>query len=105
MSAMFIFNQRWIAVFSHALLLVLSLVPQSIQAEEFTVLLPGDVPMTLVKVPAGTFLMGSPESEQGRNTRGNELQHQVTLTKSYYLGKTEVTEQQWIAVTGLPSPT
>jgi formylglycine-generating enzyme required for sulfatase activity len=100
MSAMFIFNQRWIAVFSHVLLLVLSLIPQTIWAEEFTVLLPGGVPMTLVKVPAGTFLMGSPDGERG-NILGNETQHQVTLTHDYYLGKTEVTMDQWMAVTGL----
>jgi formylglycine-generating enzyme required for sulfatase activity len=99
MSAMFIFNQRWIAVFSHVLLLVLSLVPQSIQAEEFTVLLPGDVPMTLVKVPAGTFQMGSPEGERG-NILGNETLHQVTVTQDYYLGKTEITGRQWWAVMG-----
>ena len=56
--------------------------------------------MTLVKVPAGTFLMGSPSDERG-NILGNETQHQVTLTHDYYLGKTEVTMDQWRAVTGL----
>ncbi|MFC1720438.1 formylglycine-generating enzyme family protein [Pseudomonadota bacterium] len=60
--------------------------------------------MTLVKVPAGTFLMGSPEGERG-NVLGNETQHQVTLTHDYYLGKTEVTMTQWGAVTGTPMPT
>ena len=99
MNAIFIFNRRWIAVFSYVLLMVLSLTPQTIWAEEFTVLLPGGVPMTLVKVPAGTFLMGSPEGEQG-NILGNEIQHQVTLTHDYYLGKTELTMDQWTAVMG-----
>lgn len=46
-----------------ALLSALILLPLTALAEEVTVMLPGDVPMTLVKVPAGTFLMGSPEIE------------------------------------------
>ena len=66
-------------------------------AEEITVMLPGDVPMTLVRVPAGTFMMGSPAGERG-NLFGNERQHQVTLTKDYFLGKTEVTQGQWQAL-------
>ena len=44
-------------------------------------------------VPAGTFTMGSPDGELGRYT--NEIQHKVTLTKSYYMGVFEVTQAQW----------
>ena len=33
--------------------------------------------MKLVLIPKGTFMMGSPESEQGRNE--NETQHEVTM--------------------------
>lgn len=68
-------------------------------AEEITIMLPGDVPMVLVRVPAGTFLMGSPPGERG-NVFQNEAQHQVTLTRDYFIGKTEVTQRQWLAVTG-----
>ncbi len=64
-------------------------------------MLPGDVPMVMVKVPAGTFLMGSPAGERG-NIFDNEDQHEVTLTQDYFLGKTEVTQQQWEAVMGTP---
>ncbi len=46
----------------------------------------------------GTFTMGSPSSELGRN--GNERQHQVTLTKPYYLGVFEVTQKQWTLAMG-----
>jgi formylglycine-generating enzyme required for sulfatase activity len=67
--------------------------------DEMTIMLPGNVPVVLVKIPAGTFLMGSPEGERG-NVFGNETQHQVTLTQDYYLGKTEITQEQWEAVTG-----
>jgi formylglycine-generating enzyme required for sulfatase activity len=72
--------------------------------EEITVMLPGDVPLVMVRIPAGTFLMGSPEGERG-NVFDNETQHQVTLTQDYYLGKTEVTQQQWQAVMGTPMRT
>jgi formylglycine-generating enzyme required for sulfatase activity len=43
--------------------------------------------------------MGSPESERGRHPT-TETQHQVTLTRDYYIGKYEVTQQQWVAVMG-----
>ncbi|MGI5923697.1 MAG: formylglycine-generating enzyme family protein [Lentisphaeria bacterium] len=50
-------------------------------------------------VPAGTFTMGSPEGEVGR-WDGTESQHQVTLTKNYYVGVFEVTQKQWNLVMG-----
>ncbi len=67
--------------------------------EEMTIMLPGGVPLVLVRIPAGTFLMGSPPGERG-NVFENETQHLVTLTQDYYIGKTEVTQQQWRAITG-----
>lgn len=70
---------------------------------ELTVILPGNVPLTLVRIPAGTFLMGSPASERGRVS--DETLHQVTLTHPYYLGKYEVTQAQWQAVMGTAMPT
>ena len=54
--------------------------------------------MTFVQIPAGTFVMGSPSSEPGRD--GDETQHRVTLTKPFYLQTTEVTQGQWKAVMG-----
>jgi formylglycine-generating enzyme required for sulfatase activity len=72
--------------------------------DEVTVMLSGDVPLTLVKVPAGVFQMGSPPGERG-NIFDNETQHQVTLTQDYYIGKTEVTQAQWEAVMGTPMRT
>ena len=87
------------------ILLLLSLpVLADSSGNEVTVVLPGDVPLVLVKVPAGTFMMGSPEGERG-NVFDNETQHQVTLTQDYYLGKTEVTQKQWEAVMGTPMRT
>ncbi|MFM7974375.1 MAG: formylglycine-generating enzyme family protein, partial [Pirellula sp.] len=54
--------------------------------------------MKLVLIPKGTFMMGSPESEERR--RNDETQHQVTISKDYYLGVHEVTQAQYEKVMG-----
>ena len=54
--------------------------------------------MKLVLIPKGTFMMGSPENEEGRNE--DETQHEVTISKDYYLGVHEVTQAQYEKVTG-----
>ena len=54
--------------------------------------------MEMIYVAPSTFMMGSPVSEVGRDA--NETQHQVTLTKGYWLGKYEVTQAQWQSVMG-----
>lgn len=55
--------------------------------------------MTFVYVRAGTFLMSSPPDEKGRGS--DEGQIRVTLTKDFWMGETEVTQTQYLAVTGL----
>ena len=57
-----------------------------------------EVKFEMVLVSAGKFKMGSPASEAGRRT--NETQHEVTLTKPFYMGKYEVTQEQWKSVMG-----
>jgi formylglycine-generating enzyme required for sulfatase activity len=52
----------------------------------------------LLLIPAGTFTMGSPAAEKGRDD--DETQHQVTLSKPFYMGRTEVTQGQWKKVMG-----
>ena len=47
----------------------------------------------LVLIPKGTFMMGSPESEEGRQE--DETQHEVTISKDYYVGVYEVTQSQY----------
>lgn len=49
--------------------------------------------MTFNLIPAGSFTMGSPPTEPGRNS--SETQHQVYLTKPFYIQVTEVTNKQW----------
>ena len=56
------------------------------------------IQLDLILIPGGKFKMGSPATEKGRID--NETQHEVTLTKPYYLGKHEVTQEQWEAVMG-----
>ena len=52
--------------------------------------------MTFNLVPAGTFIMGSPLEEAGRDP--DETLHQVTISQSFYMMSTEVTQGQWQAV-------
>ncbi|MCK5861141.1 MAG: formylglycine-generating enzyme family protein [Candidatus Hydrogenedentes bacterium] len=67
--------------------------------EVITILLPGDVPLVLVKIPAGTFMMGRYAGEQDSFDR-EDTQHSVTLNGDFYMGKYEVTKGQWQAVMG-----
>jgi len=46
----------------------------------------------------GKFDMGSPQNEVGRYE--NEAQHEVTLSRGYWLGETPVTQALWVAVMG-----
>ena len=55
-----------------------------------------EVNLDMVLIPAGKFMMGSPELEVGR--KDNETQHEVTITKPFYIGKYEVTQKQWESV-------
>jgi len=57
-----------------------------------------DFGMTFVLIQPGSFVMGSPESETGREQ--NEFQHSVTLTQAFYMQTTEVTQGQWKSVMG-----
>jgi formylglycine-generating enzyme required for sulfatase activity len=49
--------------------------------------------MKFVYIPPGTFIMGSPKNEPGRSD--DETQHEVTLTRGFYIQTTEVTQEQW----------
>ncbi len=54
--------------------------------------------MKFVLIPAGKFVMGSPPDQPGR--KDNEGQHEVNISKSFYLQTTEVTQGQWKRVMG-----
>jgi uncharacterized protein (TIGR02996 family) len=52
------------------------------------------VGMELVRIPAGSYLMGSPEGEASR-LEDEGIQHEVEITRPFYLGAFLVTQQQY----------
>jgi formylglycine-generating enzyme required for sulfatase activity len=63
--------------------------------------------MKLGYIPPGTFTMGSPLSEQEQYNKDNtddsasqEIQHEVSITKGFYMGAYAVTQQEYEAVMG-----
>ena len=67
-------------------------------AVETTVDLGRGVNLAMILIPQGKFIMGSPLSEPGH--KSDEAQHQVVLSRPYFIGKNEVTQEQWEAVMG-----
>jgi len=57
------------------------------------------VKLKLALIPAGTFLMGSPEDEKEREDNEGP-QHEVTICRPFYMGTYQVTQEQYKAVTG-----
>ena len=68
-------------------------------SKEISVDLGEGVKMQIVLIPAGEFLMGSPSTEKERGSDEGP-QHKVRITKPFYIGKYEVTQEQWEAVMG-----
>ncbi len=64
------------------------------------IMLPGKVPLELIRIPAGTFLMGQRPGEQDAYPNKEMPQHPVNLSHDFWIGKYEVTKEQWIAVMG-----
>jgi formylglycine-generating enzyme len=61
--------------------------------------LPGNTKLDMQWIAAGEFDMGSPATEEGRKPDESPLTH-VTISKGYWLGKTELTIGQWKSVMG-----
>jgi formylglycine-generating enzyme required for sulfatase activity len=64
--------------------------------KKLTVDLSGRVKMEMVLIPADEFKMGDDES----GMESEKPVHKVNITKPFYLGKYEVTQEQWEAVMG-----
>jgi formylglycine-generating enzyme required for sulfatase activity len=54
--------------------------------------------LVLRLIPPGSFMMGSPSDELGR--QDNEDLHGVVLTKPFYIGVFEITQKQWELIMG-----
>ncbi|MBI2889051.1 MAG: SUMF1/EgtB/PvdO family nonheme iron enzyme [Candidatus Liptonbacteria bacterium] len=54
-------------------------------------------PVEMVLAPAGTFTIGSPSNEGGRD-QDEGPQHPVTMSEGFYMSATEITKSQWDAV-------
>jgi formylglycine-generating enzyme required for sulfatase activity len=63
-----------------------------VHSKDFT----NSIGMKLVLIPSGSFVMGSHEFEPGRPDE--KPQHRVTISKPFYLGIYEVSQEQWAKV-------
>ncbi|MFI0401977.1 MAG: SUMF1/EgtB/PvdO family nonheme iron enzyme [Cyanobium sp.] len=71
---------------------------QPLQVEGALEDLGGGVSLPLVRIPAGEFLMGSPDDEPKRHSAEGP-QHRVRLGE-FWMGQTPITQAQWRAVMG-----
>ncbi|MBZ0254981.1 formylglycine-generating enzyme family protein, partial [bacterium] len=93
----YIFRAIWVL---GALLIVNSAVKaQTTITIDIPDLVDGAIPLELVRIPAGTFIMGTPLDAEERWPE-EFPPHEVTLTKDFYIGKYEITQAQWRAVQG-----
>ena len=69
-------------------------------SNEISIPVKNGITIDMVKVEAGTFMMGNTFEEMYMDSILWEDVHQVTLTNGYYMGKYEVTQALWQAVMG-----
>ena len=80
----------------------------TLPGQSLTARLPGGATMEFVWIEPGTFTMGSSQKEiealigthLGSGFTNEGPRHQVTIRRGYYLGKYEITQEQWEAVMG-----
>ncbi|MBR4250325.1 MAG: SUMF1/EgtB/PvdO family nonheme iron enzyme, partial [Verrucomicrobia bacterium] len=72
--------------------------PKIKEEKNLTIPLSEKVSLDMIWIEPDSFMMGSPVGELGRDD--GETQHRVTLTKGYWLGKYEVTQEQYKAIMG-----
>lgn len=84
---------------SIGMLVVMLSFPSSVRSAERVVTLANGTTLTFVEIPAGRFVMGSPDGEAGR-AADEEPRRDVTISRPFWLGKYELTQAQWRAVMG-----
>lgn len=112
-------------IFSKVFILSLGLIfltkIQGAEPKEEVIDLGNGIKLEMVLIPAGKFIMGSTKereeaalkekfknsgeeeariSKWAENNAVNLIQHEVTITKPFYMGKFEVTIEQWYAMSG-----
>jgi formylglycine-generating enzyme required for sulfatase activity len=92
----FVSIMRFVAMCLSFLCLSLSNGTPAAQAAEKTYT--NSIGMEFVLIPAGSFIMGAGHLEDAG--KDETPQHRVSISKPFYLGKYEVTQEQWTAVMG-----
>jgi formylglycine-generating enzyme required for sulfatase activity len=87
----------WVIVSSYLTVRIFNIQSGNYAGERMTLTI-NNVEYAFRWCPAGTFQMGSPESETDRDN--DEKQHQVTLSRGFWIQETEVTQEQWKNVMG-----
>lgn len=90
-------NRLFPALFCRLTLLIAAILASGgmafAQASPLVIDLGDGVTLEVIEIPAGSFIQGSPASEADRDA--GESQREVTLSRGFYLGKTEVTRSQF----------
>jgi formylglycine-generating enzyme required for sulfatase activity len=68
--------------------------------EKLPNLAPDDIELKMVEIPAGSFMMGAPETE-AESSNSERPQYQVSVP-AFWMGKYQVTQAQWQIVAGMP---
>ncbi len=67
-----------------------------VEAQEKVEIVTNSIGMKLARIPAGTFMMGSPRTEPERDRK--EVLHEVTISKPFFMGIYEVTQAEYVEV-------
>jgi len=70
------------------------------EGQRFIELLPNDTNLRMIVIPAGSFLMGAPETE-AESSNNERPQHEVHLP-AFCMGKYPITQAQWRSVASMP---
>jgi len=91
----YVMNHRVFLAFAGALILAVGAAPYSARSAEPEII-ENSIGMKLARIPEGSFIMGSPRNEDQRDDK--EERHPVTITKPFYMGVYEVTQEQLVEV-------
>ncbi len=90
-------RRGFLDIFGALILTLVILCPVTVSAGFKT--FKNSIGMEFLLIPAGSFMMGA--TRHFENADIDELpRHKVTITKPFYIGKYEVTQEQWVKVMG-----